>query len=121
MATRLTTTSLLVPVNGKNYAVTAMNRYGQESTPAQLLLNAGSRYTEPIINKTDGRPIALPEKTAMMDADLVIIQSFTGQRLAVHPYRETLDVTNLPDGLYQIRSLGRKGRTHRIGFFTIKR
>jgi hypothetical protein len=27
----------------------------------------------------------------------------------------------LPEGIYQLRALGRKGRNHRIGFFAIKR
>jgi hypothetical protein len=121
MATRLTNTNLLVPVNGKNYAVTAMNRYGQESTPAQLLLNAGSHYAAATISKTDGRPIALPQKGATLDAEYVIIETFDGRQVDVRPYTQMLSVDNLPNGIYQIRSLGKKGRNHRIGFFCIKR
>lgn len=121
VATRLTKTSVLVPVSGKNYAVTAMNRYGQESRPAQLLLNAGSRYTKAIVSKTDGRPIALPQKGFALDAEFVAIETFEGRQIAVRPYSTLLDVTGLPDGFYQLRSLGRKGRNHRIGFFSIKR
>ena len=121
MAARLTKTGLKVPVNGKNYAVTAMNRYGQAGAPAQLLLNAGSEYGEPSICKTDGRPISLPHKGATLDADFVIIESFCGQQIALQPYTDLLDVSRLPDGIYQLRSLGRKGRNHRIGFFTVKR
>ena len=121
MAARLTKTSLLVPVNGKNYAVTAMNRYGQESTPAQLLLNAGGHYAAPTISKTDGRPIVLPEKGQTLDAEFIVIETLGGQQVALRPYSKVLDVKELPDGLYQLRSLGRKGRNHRIGFFSIKR
>lgn len=121
MMTRFTETSLLVPVNGKNYAVTAMNRYGQESTPAQLLLNAGKVYAAPTICKTDGRPIALPKKDPTLDAEYVIIETFNGHQVAIRPYTQMLDIEALPDGLYQLRSLGKKGRNHRIGFFSIKR
>ena len=121
MAARLTKTSLLVPVNGKSYAVTAMNRYGQESTPAQLLLNAGGHYAAPTISKTDGRPIVLPEKGQTLDAEFIVIVTLGGQQVALRPYSKVLDVKELPDGLYQLRSLGRKGRNHRIGFFSIKR
>ena len=121
MSTRLTTTSLLVPANGKNYAVTAMNRYGQESTPAQLLLNAGKKYAAPSICKTDGRPIALPRKDATLDAEYIVIETFDGRQVAVRPYTTTLQVDDLPSGIYQLRSLGKKGRNHRIGFFSIKR
>ena len=121
MATRLTNTSLQVPVNGNNYAVTAMNRYGMESLPAQLLLNAGTHHAKSLISKTDGRPIALPEKSATLDAEYVIIETFDGRQVSVHPYTPILQVDHLPNGIYQIRSLGKKGRNHRIGFFSIKR
>lgn len=121
VAMRLNKTSLLVPVNGKNYAVTAINRYGIESTPAQLLLNAGKRYAAPVICKTDGHPVALPEKGAVLDADFVVIESLDGHQVALRPYTSVLPVNDLPDGIYQIRSLGKKGRNHRIGFFSIRR
>ena len=120
VATRLTATSLDVPGSNMNYAVTAMDRYGQESPSAQLLLNAGPEYSVPLIAKSDGRPIALPAKGAVMDADFVIVEDMKGQALATRPYTAVLDVSTLPDGLFQLRSLGRKGRTHRIGFFAKK-
>jgi hypothetical protein len=120
MATRLTKTNLLVPNNGKNYAVTAMNRYGMESTPAQLLLNAGGRYAVPSISKTDGRFVALPQKGQTLDAYSIAIETFEGRQVAIRPYGSILDVRNLPNGIYQLRSMGKKGRNHRIGFFSIK-
>ena len=121
VATHLTTTSVQVPVGRKNYAVTAMNRYGQESTPAQLLLNAGPHYAAPVIGRTDGRPIALPQKGATLDAEYLIAETFQGQQVGIFPYTDLLDVSSLPDGIYQLRSLGRRGRNHRIGFITVKR
>jgi hypothetical protein len=121
VAARITKTSLLVPNNGKNYAVTAMNRYGIESTPAQLLLNVGKRYAAPTISKTDGRPIALPEKGTILDAEFVIVETLDGRQVALRPYSAFLSVDGLPNGIYQLRSLGKKGRNHRIGFFSIKR
>ena len=111
-------TSLFVPASGMNYAVTAMNRYGQESEPAQLLLNAGPEYAVPIIAKSDGRPIVLPEKGQTHDADFVIVETLSGQPVGIFPYTGMLDVATLPNGVYQLRSLGRKGRNHRIGFFS---
>ena len=83
VAARITKTSLLVPNNGKNYAVTAMNRYGIESTPAQLLLNVGKRYAAPTISKTDGRPIALPEKGTILDAEFVIVETLDGRQVTI--------------------------------------
>ena len=120
MATRLTATQLHVLQGNINYAVTAMDRYGQESPAVQLLINAGPEYAVPIIAKSDGRPIALPEKGTTLDADFVIVENFMGQHIATAPYSTTLNTAHLPDGMYQLRSLGRKGRNHRIGFFAKK-
>ena len=120
VATRIPTTSLLVPQGKKNYAVTAMNRYGQESAAKQLLLNAGPVYAAPIIARSNGSAIALPPKGSVLDAEIVVIEDMKGQQVAVRPYTKLLYISNLPDGLYQLRSLGRKGRSHRIGFFAKK-
>lgn len=121
VAMRVTKTSVLVPNNGKNYAVTAMNRYGLESRPAQLLLNAGGHYAVPTISRTDGRPVALPKKGTVLDAEYVVIETLDGRQMEVRPYSALLKVDHLPNGIYQLRSLGKKGRNHRIGFFSIKR
>jgi len=120
VAARRTETSLIVPSAGLNYAVTAMDRYGQESPAAQLLLNAGPEYDTPLIAKSDGRPIALPDKGQTLDADFVIVETLSGQPVGIFPYTDRLDIAHLPDGIYQLRSLGRKGRNHRIGFFAKK-
>ncbi len=120
IATRLQGTSIGVKRTNLNYAVTAIDRYGQESIAMQLLLNAGLEYAVPRIAKTDGRPIALPDKEQTLDADFVVVETFSGQAVDIYPYGTTLDPSALPDGLYQLRSLGRKGRNHRIGFFSKK-
>jgi uncharacterized lipoprotein YddW (UPF0748 family) len=127
VATRLTATSLKVPSQGLNYAVTAMDRYGQESRPAELTLNrvATVTHTDGIderlkhsqIPVTDGRPIAMPDKGSTLDAEYVIIENIQGRSVAVMPWTKTIDVSQLKDGIYQVRSLGRKGRNHRLGFF----
>lgn len=124
VATRITGTSVRVPYNPSlNYAVTAQDRYGLESRACQLLVNAGSQYSKPAISITDGRPVALPAKSAVLDADFVIVETLLGQQLQVSRYQKgtLLDVSALPDGMYQLRSLGRKDRNHRIGFFVVKR
>jgi hypothetical protein len=97
-----------------------MNRYGQESPAIQLLLNAGPEYSAQLIAKSDGKAIVLPKKESTLDADFVIVEDMKGAAIGIYPYAETLDIRHLPDGMYQLRSLGRKGRTHRIGFFAKK-
>lgn len=130
VAVRQQETSLLVPARSVtpnsttvlNFAVTAMDRYGQESEPLQLLLNAGPQYAAPLMARTDGSPVAMPKKGSILDADYMVIETLSGRQVATVPYTEgSLNVDFLPDGMYQLRSLGRKGRNHRMGFFSIRR
>jgi uncharacterized lipoprotein YddW (UPF0748 family) len=120
MATRLRKTSVKCRNSHYNYAVTAVDRYGQESAPAQLLVNAGPRYTPPTIARSDGRPVQLP-KQSLIDADYIIIETLYGKPVAMRRYAPLVSVNGIPDGMYQLRTLGRKGRNHRIGIFTVKR
>lgn len=128
IATRLRDIQLYLPGNNihkLNYAVTSQDRYGKESDDAsQLLLNAGPHHidTSRMIARTDGRPIALPAKPSTLDARYIVIETLQGQQIAVRRYEgRLLDVSALPDGIYQLRSLGKKGNTHRLGFFSIRR
>lgn len=122
IAARLTATSAPLPSQRKYYAVTAMNRYGLESPPIQQPQPERQPQTSPQkVQMSAGRPIALPPKAPTLDADYVIIESMTGQQISVRPYSTHMSVDGLPDGMYQLRSLGKKGRTHRIGYFTVRR
>ena len=122
VACRLTATSVPLPAQRKYYAVTAMNRYGMESLPIQQDAPERQPQTAPQkVQMSTGRPIALPPKGAVLDADYVVIETMEGQQVAVRPYAAYMSVDGLPDGMYQLRSLGKKGRTHRIGYFTVKR
>jgi len=122
VATRLMKTSIPLPDARSNYAVTAQNRYGQEGPARQLLLNAGPQYTAPTITRTKGDYISLPPKHKCLDAEFAIIETLQGQGVSLQPYTSNiLDISQLPDGMYQVRSLGKKGVTHRLGFFSIKR
>ena len=122
VATKLSRTAVSLGKNASrmNYAVTAMDRYGQESYPVQLLVNAGPKYSAPEIAITDGRAVRVPQ-SSVIDADFIIIETLSGKSVATRRYAPTISVNGIPDGVYQLRTLGRKGRNHRIGFFSIKR
>ena len=55
------------------------------------------------------------------DAEYLLIETMQGQQVAARAYSDVISVDGLPDGMYQIRSIGKKGRNHRIGFFSVKR
>ncbi len=121
-------TSITVPRDGaRHYAITAMDRYGNESAPLQeACASDGSgkdvRFTKATaFLPCDGRWLTLPDKGSTLDADYVAIETLQGTVTAVYPYKGAkLDVGSIGNGIYILRSLGRKGRTHRLGFFMIK-
>ena len=125
VATRLMQTAITLPhSNGRTlyYAVTALDRYGNESKP--ILENSPRivQTTTSSIQKTDGRRLKLPSKGAVLDAQYLAIETLQGQLLMTVPYRgQYANISRLPDGVYQMRSIGKKGVSHRMGYFTIKR
>ncbi|MBQ9637512.1 MAG: family 10 glycosylhydrolase [Prevotella sp.] len=143
VATRLTDTHITFTARSPKptemfYAVTTLDRYGNESTPTQSYTPAsGNKFQSsgfmPLppysagsggeaFLACDGRQLELPEKPATLDADMVCIATMQGKPVATRPYRgKKTNVEQLPEGFYQLRSLGRKGVTHRLGFFMIKR
>ena len=133
VATRVMASNLMVPSQGLNYAVTAMDRYGQESTPVQLQLVANSRpendnspsapmaegaipfYT---VSKAQGIFI-MPPRPSNLDARFIMIENIQGKSISVQPYTRQLSLADIPRGIYQLRSLGRKGRNHRLGILYV--
>lgn len=110
----------------RHYAITAIDRYGNESAPLQEYGAESDTGLQPAkateFLPCDGHTLTLPDKGSTLDADYVAIETLQGTVVAVRPYAgTTLDVNRLNNGLYILRSLGRKGRTHRLGFFMIKR
>ena len=92
---RLRKSSLIIPHDPtRHYAVTATDRYGNESTPLQ------ERHTNPDTPET-----RITDRLLKCD----------GKTLSL------ADVSSLPEGMYVLRSLGRKGVTHRLGYFVIRR
>ena len=119
--------SITIPLDAsRHYAITAIDRYGNESAPLQEYGAESDTGLQPAkateFLPCDGHTLTLPDKGSTLDADYVAIETLQGTVVAVRPYAgTTLDVNRLNNGLYILRSLGRKGRTHRLGFFMIKR
>ena len=110
------------------YAITALDRYGNESEPLQSH-QPTQKFIPPVggneggfLLPCNGRLLTLPEKPVTLDANTLAIETLQGTLVATRPWRgNQIDVSTLPEGFYQLRSLGRKGITHRLGFFQIKR
>ena len=133
IATRLTATQLLAPnTTGLYYAVTATNRYGMESAARQMpqpqgvvkrlkstdRLSATGSHPMAIVR---GETLKVPACGAVSDAYILVVKTLTGQTVTRRYYTTELNVRNLPDGVYQLYSMDRRGRQHRLGFFSVKR
>lgn len=72
--------------------------------------------------KNDGRYMQLPSKGQTLDADVLIVRTLTGMAVATLTYRGSqASISHIQPGTYEVRSLNRKGITHRLGFLEIKR
>ena len=119
---------LLVPNDGCTYyAVTATDRYGNESRALQEDAPYGEAETQCgsiRLLRCDGKKVEVPNKAHLADTEYLLVESLQGIAVATLPYNgsaETINISTLKNGMYQMRSLNRKGMSHRLGMFIIKR
>ena len=130
IATRRQSRQLTIPDNdAMYYAVCATDRYGNESAPLQqpcddFIAPVGSSCCNKSISHKamlpcDGLNVTLPKCTALTDADFLIVESMQQMAITTLPYRRTrtVSISSLPRGVYVLRTLNRKGVSHRVGFF----
>ena len=128
VATRLMDNRIRVPHPENmvlNYAVTAANRYGQESKTAAY--SESSRQRQVISKmpflKNDGKHLRLPERPVVLDANYVTIETLQGAILSTvywEPGR-SIGIRTLPEGIYLLKSMGKKRVSHRLAYFVIRR
>ena len=119
VAVRLYRTNIVADNTRRHYAITAMDRYGNESKPLQEPAPAASKpcdITERLL-PCDGYRLLLPET----DADMVVFETLQGTMVRTATHADTMDVGRMPQGMYIVRSLNSRGITHRLGHFRIKR
>lgn len=125
MRIRYRGTSILAPMTNGYYAITAMNRYGMESTPLQMG-NPGGDYLSVFSNlpvdgehflKNDGSTLHIP--VYQKRDDLIVIESLQGITLKTTMHSDKVSIASLPEGVYQVRLLGKKNVSHKLGYFMI--
>lgn len=127
VATRVTEQRMLIPhaTNdfGINYAVTAIDRYGNESHPTMTAPAEKQKYKSRMtLLNNDGSKLSLPDTKQFLDADYITIETLQGMTVATRANSgSTIDISRLPDGIYIARSMGRKGAPHRLGYFIVRR
>jgi hypothetical protein len=102
------------------YAVTAIDRFGNESAPVQM--DRGTVVQAAQWLKNDGRYLSIPEKPKVSDAQYLVVETLAGNIVATRPYQGTrVDIRQLAEGVYTLRSVNRRNVTHRLGQFIVKR
>lgn len=99
-----------------SYAVTAVDRYGNESTATQEPVWSTALPAAFLPN--DGRILTVSSKS---DADFLAILTMQGRIVYSCRNQAQINIQRLKDGVYELRSLNKKGIMHRLGFFIIKR
>ena len=91
-------------------AVTALDRYGNESQPVMVCLDAGA-VQAPAHVVADSLP--LPP----LDAEFVLLTDAAGRPVMTSRPTRSLSVATLAPGFYSVRTLDARGRSHRVAAF----
>ena len=110
------------PRNAQMYfAVTSIDRYGNESQPLQTGKAAGGVKSElRMLAYSDGK-VSLPKSADATWGRVWVVETLQGQYVAtLSSMADKLDVRSINDGVYVLRALNSKGVGHRLGVFTKK-
>ena len=124
IATRQRATQLSIRRNSQqrplHYAVTALDRYGNESQPIYSSTKAPVIVVQSDFIPNNGRLLTVPQRN-LFDADLLLVCDLQGRTIKTFTNRPQLNISQLAEGVYVLKSLHKKGHTHRLGMFRIKR
>ena len=113
---------VVCPRNAQMYfAVTSIDRYGNESQPLQTGKAAGGVKSElKMLAYSDGK-VSLPKSADATWGRVWVVETLQGQHVAtLSSMADKLDVRSINDGVYVLRALNSKGVGHRLGMFTKK-
>lgn len=94
------------------YAVTAVDAYGNESEPRWVTV-AHSAHAEAFPEVED--TLRLPDMPS--DAEFLLLTDVQGRHVMTCQKRAQVSVSHLASGFYVVRTLGRRGVSHRIAVF----
>lgn len=99
-------------LNNIHFAVTATDRFGNESQPCQQTSVHEASSASTLLTH-DGTHLKLPER----ECRYIVIEDITGRIVCTHSYAGQINIQHLPHGLYTVKTLEKKGFAYRIGNF----
>ena len=120
IATRYLRRHIIVPkAKGQwYYAVTAQDRYGNEGPAVQEASAYRQNFNVSSLLPNDGRKLRV---NAPSDAKALMITTLQGNMVKTCMNEPVIDISTLPEGIYQIKSVHKKHISHRLGFFVVRR
>ena len=100
------------------YAVTAQDRYGNEGPAVQEASAYRQNFNVSSLLPNDGRKLRVD---APSDAKALMITTLQGNMVKTCMNEPVIDISTLPEGIYQIKSVHKKHVSHRLGFFVVRR
>ena len=100
------------------YAVTAQDRYGNEGPAVQEATAYRQNFNVSSLLPNDGRKLRV---NAPSDAKALMITTLQGNTVKTCVNEPVIDISTLPEGIYQIKSVHKKHISHRLGFFVVRR
>ena len=100
------------------YAVTAQDRYGNEGPAVQEASAYCQNFNVSSLLPNDGRKLRVD---APSDAKALMITTLQGNMVKTCMNEPVIDISTLPEGIYQIKSVHKKHISHRLGFFVVRR
>ena len=120
IATRYIRSNITIPkAKGQwYYAVTAQDRYGNEGPAVQEATAYRQNFNVSSLLPNDGRKLRV---NAPSDAKALMITTLQGNTVKTCVNEPVIDISTLPEGIYQIKSVHKKHISHRLGFFVVRR
>ena len=120
IATRYLWKNISIPKTQRQwyYAVTAQDRYGNEGPAIQEESTHSQDCNVSSMLPNDGRKLRVIVAT---DAKTLQIATLQGKTIKTCMNEQQIDISTLPEGIYQLKSVHKKGITHRLGFFVVRR
>ena len=103
-----------------HYAVTALDRYGNESQPIHSSDKTTPSVAVTTLLPNNGKMLTVPLRNTF-DADLLAVCDLKGRKIRNYTNRQQINISQLPEGMYLLKSIDKKRRMHRLGIFSIKR
>ncbi len=109
------------------FAVTAMDGFGNESLPVQSTTSPAISFSSHQTTgeaggakmlDCDGKTVILPPASKNITTKHIIVETLRGNDITIRKqHGNKLDISDLQDGIYRLKSLDKRGITHTLGLF----